>query len=127
LMGELEIPKSPEIGSAAAMVEPILEASDPNGSSAVGANDELLLDEVAPFDTAEISLDLAHEIPPATQSPPPQQLSKFRNSTTTQTDPVADSSSVAAGGSALGRIPLVRVRREGSNQVPFIARLLSSF
>ena len=127
LMGELEIPSSPDIDSAAAIVEPILEISDPNGSSAGEANDELLLDDVAPFDTAEISLDLEDELPPAPQSPPPQQLSKFRNSTTAETGPVDDSSSVAAGGSALGRIPLVRVRREGSNQVPFIARLLSSF
>jgi len=30
-------------------------------------------------------------------------------------------------GSELGRIPLVRVRREGSKRVPFLARLLSSF
>jgi hypothetical protein len=37
----------------------------------------------------------------------------------------ADSDSAAA--SELGRIPLVRVRREGSKRVPFLARLLSSF
>jgi hypothetical protein len=127
LMGELEIPTSSDIDSASATNEAILDTSDQGGSSAAGEDDELLLDDLALFDSEEISLDLEDELPPSMPSPPPQQLSKFRNSTTGQTGPVDDSSTVAVGTSALGRIPIVRVRRDGSKRVPFIARLLSSF
>lgn len=60
-------------------------------------------------------------------------LSKFR---ATEGDvgangagPVSGADTAEAGANALGRIPLVRVRkeREGAKRVPFLARILSSF
>ena len=66
--------------------------------------------------------------------PPQRQLSKFRQAPATASEVVQPGPSVAGaapgaqdGGAALGRIPLVRVRRGGARRVPFLARLLSSF
>lgn len=50
--------------------------------------------------------------------PSPPSLSKFRH---------VEESGGADAASELGRIPLVRVRREGAKRVPYLARLLSSF
>jgi hypothetical protein len=88
-------------------------------------------------ESIEAKPDPSVEPNPAPVNPPTeavmpgaQQLSKFRNA------PVASSSKSAAsevdetsskGPSELGRIPLVRVRREGPKRVPFLSRLLSSF
>jgi hypothetical protein len=131
--------------------------SDRSGTSAPSAeceSAELLLDDLAVEDPNEISLDLeaadcgldeisaiqpdaagaanpAQANPPAEVAmPPAQQLSKFRNapfdsSPKTGAGEAEDSSS--KGPSELGRIPLVRIRREGSKRVPFLSRLLSSF
>ena len=60
-------------------------------------------------------------------------LSKFRSSEQAAAQaaalPKSKLKSEGDGGSALGRIPLVRIRRErdGSKRVPYLARLLSSF
>ncbi len=65
---------------------------------------------------------------------PEQTLSKFRNADQVAAQAAALPQSMPAksegeGGNELGRIPLVRVRRErdGSKRVPYLARLLSSF
>ena len=68
--------------------------------------------------------------------PPRQPLSKFRHAAPAAAPeipppgpaPTGSSAPTTPGGvSELGRIPLVRVRREGIRRVPFLARLLSSF
>jgi len=58
------------------------------------------------------------------QSPDEQQLSKFRH-----VYEAAESVDEATGGNQLGRIPLVRVRRDGNGEkrLSTLARLLSSF
>ena len=58
------------------------------------------------------------------QFPPEQKLSKFR-----QVDEAAESVDETTGGNQLGRIPLVRVRRDGNGgkRLSTLARLLSSF
>jgi hypothetical protein len=65
---------------------------------------------------------------------PEQTLSKFRNAEQMAAQAAALPRPTPAppegeGGNELGRIPLVRVRRErdGSKRVPYLARLLSSF
>jgi len=57
-------------------------------------------------------------------SPPEQNLSKFR-----PVEEAAESVDEATGGNQLGRIPLVRVRRDGNGgkRPSTLARLLSSF
>lgn len=70
--------------------------------------------------------------PPKPRALPPSAaqaatLSKFRQA---EPDPAASASGAADAGNALGRIPLVRVRRGGNDapkRVPYLARLLSSF
>lgn len=128
-----------ESASASALAE-----SSTSGSSADVDAPELLLDDVAAEDPNEIALDEISatqpdpsQAPNPTQAnppveavvPPAQQLSKFRNApsdSSSTTEDAGDESS-NSGSSALGRIPLVRVRREGSKRVPFLSRLLSSF
>jgi hypothetical protein len=135
LMGELE--------SSASSMTAELDSGSPS-DSATGASGidssvpELLLDDVAAVDLPEISLVLEDELEPIVlevpPTPPRQSLSKFRDTTppsaakpavavsaTNQSSPKQDN------GSELGRIPIVRVRREGTKRVPFLARLLSSF
>lgn len=135
LMGEIE--------SSGSSMTNELDSGAPS-DSATGASSiestvpELLLDDVAAVDLPEISLVLEDELEPIVlevpPTPPRQSLSKFRESTppsvakpaatagaTNQSSPKQES------GSELGRIPIVRVRREGTKRVPFLARLLSSF
>jgi len=143
LMGEVEMPPPPATG------EPTLE--EPGDSAASLSNvggtipelPELLLDDLVPEELPEISLDLEDELevidPVAPPAPARPQLSKFRNAppalagktnTRTNAPDQAGPQTVGSepeGGSELGRIPLVRVRREGTKRVPFLARLLSSF
>jgi hypothetical protein len=134
LMGELEAATALAAGDT---------LSGAPGDSTSGILDtqstvpELLLDDVAPLDLPEIALVLEDELEPIVLETPPlarEQLSKFRNATSAsarntvvQKDATAPSSRKTDGGSELGRIPLVRVRREGTKRVPFLARLLSSF
>lgn len=135
LMGELEMP-TPSVTA-----EPIIDSpadSATSASSLEAAVPELLLDDVAPLETPEVSLDLEVELQPIASVAPStsagKQLSKFRNATRASagkpaapkhaTDPPSPKTD---GGSTLGRIPLVRVRREGTKRVPFLARLLSNF
>jgi len=73
----------------------------------------------------------------AKPQPPVPRLSRFRQESSVPTPPARantpaptvspEVASEVAAGSELGRIPIVRVRREGSKRVPFLARLLSSF
>ncbi|MBC8187551.1 MAG: hypothetical protein H8E78_05000, partial [Proteobacteria bacterium] len=65
----------------------------------------------------------------AAEVPAQTQLSKFRNRApdASSEDSGEQTGSTTGGGSELGRIPLVRIRREGPKRVPFLARLLSSF
>lgn len=132
LMGELEMPASPMTP------EPTMDSLADSSTSLGAAVPELLLDDVAPLEVPEISLDLEDELQPiATVAPPTparQQLSKFRNASPASAgNPAAPKdgadrgSSKLEAGSELGRIPLVRVRRDGTKRVPFLARLLSSF
>ena len=157
LMGELELPDPPKaVPSQPATSESILDPSasstlntlapiaERTAALAPDAAEvpELLLDEVTSSGIDEISLDLeaddlsgdspgdapsansvaAPESAIVAEMPPQPQLSRFRN------DPSATASRTeTGGGSTLGRIPLVRVRREGSKRVPFLTRLLSSF
>lgn len=86
-----------------------------------------------PASTLPPSAPMGFASEPPTQSPE-QTLSKFRNAEHLAAQTAALPKSVAAksegdGANELGRIPLVRVRRErdGSKRVPFLARLLSSF
>jgi hypothetical protein len=67
--------------------------------------------------------------PEAAEVPAQTQLSKFRNRApgASSEDSGEQTGSTTGGGSELGRIPLVRIRREGPKRVPFLARLLSSF
>ena len=90
-----------------------------------------------------IENDLEDELEPIDLVVPPeparQRLSKFRNATpasarntATPIDAAERSSPRTSdpepeGGSELGRIPLVRIRREGTKRVPFLALLLTSF
>jgi len=134
LMGEVEMPPPPATG------EPTSAASLSN----VGVTmPELLLDDLVPEELPEISLDLEDELevidPVAPPAPARPQLSRFRNAPPAlagktnarinapdQAGPQVIASE-PEGGSELGRIPLVRVRRDGTKRVPFLARLLSSF
>jgi hypothetical protein len=136
LMGELEAPAAAAIGDSQSGVA----GDSTSGSLSVQSTvPELLLDDVAAVDLPEIALVLEDELEPIVLEspvPPParQQLSKFRNAssasdrnTAVQKDRSGQPSPRTEGGSELGRIPLVRVRREGAKRVPFLARLLSSF
>lgn len=140
LMGELETSTLSETAGTT-LDDPADSAASLSGVDVTVP--ELLLDDVAPEELSEISLDFEDElqsidlvVPP---EPPGQQLSRFRNATSASAGnaavpvEVADQSSPKMadpepeGGSELGRIPLVRVRREGTKRVPFLARLLASF
>lgn len=135
LMGELEDPGSSmsnELDSGAP------SDSATAASSIDSAVPELLLDDVAAVDLPEIALVLEDELEPIVLEAPPtparQQLSKFRNTTpvaaenpVVPVDATGESSPKQESGSELGRVPIVRVRREGAKRVPFLARLLSSF
>jgi hypothetical protein len=136
LMGEIEVSAAPAIGDS----ESGVAGDSTSGSLSVQSTvPELLLDDVAPLDLPEIALVLEDELEPIVlESPAPaparEQLSKFRNTssasgrnTAVQKDTSGQPGSRTDGGSELGRIPLVRVRREGAKRVPFLARLLSSF
>jgi hypothetical protein len=170
LMGELEMPSSPETQAAqAAGKETRLEPdSGPSFNNSITPEPvaELVLDDVAAGDPLEISLDLEADLEPSSDfddldldldevshsevlettervlpeptsaepgpAPiqPQQQLSKFRNAPgDTASGQTSGDGMVREGseGSPLGRIPIVRVRREGSKRVPYLARLLSSF
>jgi hypothetical protein len=117
LMGELRISKPVVV--AEPTVDPLSESA--TGTMPIEATvPELLLDDIAP--PAE-PISLEDEMPaevPAASSPPREQLSKFRNAP----DPASSQTQAA---SELGRIPLVRVCRDGTKHVPFLARLLASF
>jgi len=132
LMGELEMPAPPMTP------EPTMDSLADSSTSLGAAVPELLLDDVAPLEVPEISLDLEDELQPIAIVAPPtparQQLSKFRNASPSSAgnpaaakDGADRGSSKLEAGSELGRIPLVRVRRDGTKRVPFLARLLSSF
>jgi hypothetical protein len=130
LMGELETPSSPKvIPSDTATGEPSIDFSEEpgsSGSSLAAGGDELLLDDIelvdVQVDVPEDLLDFEDEL-----VGPARRLSKFRKPATAETDAVKDPVEETVDGSTLGRIPLVRVRREGSKRVPFLVRLLSSF
>ena len=147
LMGEMETELGPAIDEAAAapeielddlalddLSEISLDLEDVMDSSSTTANPAASLSQ-----TTEPLIRLDQPVEPAASAatvPTPARLSRFR-----QPDPAPaaakaapaistaspDTDSEAAAGSELGRIPLVRVRREGSKRVPFLARLLSSF
>jgi hypothetical protein len=96
--------------------------------------DELELDELSmsesPETTERVSPDSPIADPEPVRNSPQQQLSKFR--TAPEDSGSGESSGEESGpevaeGSTLGRIPIIRVRREGSKHVPYLARLLSSF
>ncbi|MCP4905522.1 MAG: hypothetical protein GY910_11130 [bacterium] len=146
LMGEIEIP--PPIGAVSQA--PVGSDSgtdlsirlDSGLTGAVESIVELVLEDVAEVEIPEIALESrVPASPPAAIAAPPQQappqsvappqplLTKFRHADEApgESSGIGDESgSVAASGSQLGRIPLVRVRR-GTKRVPYLARLLSSF
>ncbi len=143
LMGELEATTASGVGPDP-LANQIAEAEagiDP-ASSATGfvpaVTEELLLDDVATVELPEISLELEDQLEtvapkppvkplPPSQPVPKQQLSKFRNAPPPTAEKGGESAGSNSGGSALGRIPLVRVKRDGTKRVPYLARLLSSF
>ncbi len=153
LMGDLDMPTLPRVvPSQPATSESILDPANsssrvepPGEEPSLPEIPELVLDlEAAPIadeaSSEEVSPKAEPVMPDALRVEPPAapeaaevpaqtQLSKFRNR-----DPGASSEdsgeqtgSTTGGGSELGRIPLVRIRREGPKRVPFLARLLSSF
>jgi hypothetical protein len=133
LMGELETPVALSTGDSLSAAPGDSMSGTSNTQSTVP---ELLLDDVAPLDLPEIALVLEDELEPIVLEPPPdrEQLSKFRKTTSAaakntvvRKDATDQSSPSKEGSSELGRIPLVRVRRQGAKRVPFLARLLSSF
>ena len=180
LMGEIEMPPSPRAVPPVTVpvaTESIAKMSNP--LMPFDSFEELVLEEVAPWTTPEISLEReasqlpAHpaekrrlpkmrapalggrdltELPPALPTSavhktaalpgkrapvqpsgsPKQKLSRFRH----VDEYVAAASEGATGpnemtekASPLGRIPIVRIRRErdGKKRIPYLARLLSSF
>lgn len=135
LMGELETPAVLDLADS------LGNAPDDSRSGAQAIQPtvpELLLDDIATLDLPEIALVLEDELEPIVLEellpPAREQLSKFRNISAASVTPVVvpkeappQPSPRTEGGSELGRIPLVRVRREGAKRVPFLARLLSSF
>jgi hypothetical protein len=92
--------------------------------------EELDLDELSLDESLETSEPMNLDSPQADPEPAPispqQQLSKFRNAPADSSSG-KESDAEVADVSELGRIPIVRVRREGSKRVPYLARLLSSF
>lgn len=131
LMGDLEMSASPM--SSEPIIDLLVAESATSISSLDAAVPELLLDDVAPPEIPlELELESIGSLAPST--PAGQQLSKFRNASPMSTgNPVMPKVEAVLAGpkpegpSELGRIPLVRVRREGAKRVPFFARLLSSF
>lgn len=140
---------APSGASSAAEPAPEPDRSAPGADrSAAEPVAELVLDDIAGFGPeADAEGDLEFDLPeimlapedeqsgvepaspslppqrPATPAEPPQaRLSKFRSAD-------AGDGGGPDGGSRLGRIPIVRVRRgrDGATRVPFLARLLSSF
>ncbi len=147
LMGEIEMPPGPRaICSEPVANEPILDSVA--HTAPVEALPELVLDDVADIEIPEIPLELETEIvvpspkespvlpkqaPPRPVAPPRPILSRFRQTEAASSSPVGGGqdtiSGATVGGSTLGRIPLVRVRRgrDGVSRVSYLARLLSSF
>jgi hypothetical protein len=144
LMGEIETPVSLTNDSSQTLdSQPVIDLSDEAPTVP-----ELLLDDEALLDGGEISLDFEDELPPTamTEMPTSNRLSKFRSATPAAQKPIqqpiqpetqtairaakqdsVDSGPDSSGVSALGRVPLVRVRRDGAKRVSYLARLLSSF
>jgi hypothetical protein len=155
LMGELEMPPTtrfvapePAVGGSGQALPPRTPLMDPEQEAAAG--EELILEEVASASPAlpEVTLDTPIRTqasdPPASRKAreaahrevPQAKLSRFR-----EPDPGVDASVGSAGAgspeasgggraaNALGRIPIVRVRRErdSSRRLPLLARLLASF
>lgn len=131
LMGDVEPPQQAQFDpDQSAITQPTSVVPFLAVSSDAAGMAELLLDDEADFEMEEISLDLEDEfesnghVAEAIEAPA-QQLSKFRNAS-----PFEGRRAVGPPeeiGSELGRIPLVRVRRDKPTQVPYLARLLSSF
>ncbi|MEM9177930.1 MAG: hypothetical protein AAGC67_22240, partial [Myxococcota bacterium] len=71
----------------------------------------------------DVSQETQPLVPETDEVPPQQTLSKFRNAD----EGAVDENEVTGPGSQLGRIPLVRVRREGAKKPSGLARLLASF
>lgn len=140
LMGEFELPQQPPhaVPPPPATSESIRPLPD-RSIAAPAAPAEFILDDVAEIELPEISLDLEASVtalptaapptpPPGEVVPPRAMLVKFRNSDSAVAENDEDTSD-SKGNNQLGRIPLVRVRKErdGSKRIPYLARLLSSF
>ncbi|MFK7894256.1 MAG: hypothetical protein AB8G23_00370 [Myxococcota bacterium] len=139
-------PAAPKAAKASAPTGPTRRSSDPKARKTAAAKPAAQRPErrVAAAPKPEQTTRpaaAAKPLPPAASqsgSPteaPEQTLSKFRNADQTAAQAAAlpqaksPGSDAAGSGNELGRIPLVRVRREreGSKRVPYLARLLSSF
>ncbi len=101
-------------------VEGVVVASASAGSASSAPGSKAPRSRVAPE-----SLPTAKAEAPPPEVPPQQKLSKFRHVDAA----VEKEDDNAGGGSELGRIPLVRVRRErdGAKKPSTLARLLASF
>jgi hypothetical protein len=148
LMGEMESGLGPALAETTEVDDPpeielddlaldeigeiSLELEDAMSPPAATANPSASLSQ-----TTEPLIPLERPVEPASNAVPQParpRLSRFRQA---EPEPAARRASPANSmtspnvdaevGSELGRIPLVRVRREGSKRVPFLARLLSSF
>jgi len=101
--------------------------------SGIGQPEQDLSEETEPLVLSDPILEQARALPeqaPSQPSAPPQpRLSKFRHIDEASAAAERSGASPQEGGSKLGRIPLVRVRRgrDGAKRVPYLARLLSSF
>ena len=123
LMGELELPEPPRaVPRQPATSESIRPLPDrvafaPTAPTAPAASPEVLLDDIAEIEPVEISLELEAPV-----------LAKFRHADAAVAPADRDPGDTR-GGNPLGRIPLVRVRKErdGTKRTPYLARLLSSF
>jgi hypothetical protein len=109
---------------------PVADASEPAvAADAPLAAEPLVLNELVD----EPSVALPRRASTERAAPPKPALSRFRESdprpSTTRSAGSAAPEGATDSGSQLGRIPLVRVRREGAGpkRVPYLARLLSSF
>jgi hypothetical protein len=148
LMGDMDPSSSQgELAPLSDDTQPVLDLDDPLPEALPEA--ELELNEISlaaepevelELESVDMDLDIAMPLdlvdeggePP---SPPAAattaKLSKFRQAESTPRTAVQSTSATAKpdSGSELGRIPLVRVRRrrDGSERIPFLARLLSSF
>lgn len=150
LMGDVAMPPPPKaVPPCPAATEPILELDKAVEFEEDADLLELMLDDVS-LDDESLSLEIDGESGQADASPDPNalsaevaaaqavSLSKFRqpdeNANTMLLDTPVEASgeqdaSADDGGPALGRVPLVKVRRERGDgkRLPYLARLLSSF